>query len=316
MKRALAVAPPFDLDECLYMAQDFRWCKIGDGWHSGVLRGNLIHIRQNDRGVEYRAHSDLSELLTSYFRLDEDIHAVYEHISSIDDRVACLVRKYPGLRVLRQPDPWECTVAYICSATNNIDRIRNIVEKIAKGIGKPVELDGEVRHAFPTVEEILYAGERQLEELSLGLNRHKKIIAAAERIHSGQLDLCRLAQPDVTYGEAKVQLTACYGIGPKVADCIALFTLGKTQAFPVDTWVRRAVAEYFPGLELYDEAIAQWAQDRFGKYAGYANQFLFTGQFMQAAEQRVPRKSLASKSRPSLTIAGLPRSQASPTGSC
>ena len=284
MKRALAVDQPFDLDECLYMAQDFRWRRIGDGWHSGVLCGSLIHIRQNDYGLEYRAHSDLSELLASYFRLDEDINAVYERISSIDDRVASLVNKYPGLRVLRQPDPWECTVAYICSANANIAKITKSVETIADALGQELELNGEVRRAFPTVEEILDAGVGRLEKLNLGLQRHDKIIAAAERVHSGELDLCRMARPDVTYGEAKLRLTACYGIGPKVADCIALFALGKTQAFPVDTWVRRAVREYFPGLELYDEAIAQWAQDRFGEYAGYANQFLFTGQYMKADE--------------------------------
>ena len=281
MKRALPIDQSFDLGEYLYMAQDFRWRDIGDGWHSGVLRENLIHIRQNDCGVEYRAHSDLSELLTSYFRLDGDLGAVYEHISSIDDKVAGLVREYPGLRVLRQPDPWECMVAYICSANANIAKITKSVETIADALGQELELDGEVRHAFPTVDEVRDAGVGRLEKLNLGLQRHDKIIAAAERIHSGQLDLCRLAQPDVTYGEAKVRLTACYGIGPKVADCIALFALGKTQAFPVDTWVRRAVKEYFPGLELYDEAISQWAQDRFGEYAGYANQLLFTGQYMQ-----------------------------------
>ena len=289
MKRVLAVDRSFNLAECLYLAQDFRWRPIGEGWHSGVLRGNLIHIRQNSDSLEFLAHSDLSEFLASYFRLDEDINAIYEHISSIDGRIACLVKKYPGLRILRQPDPWECTVAYICSANSNIDKITKSVESIAGALGQKLELCGEVRRAFPTVEEILHAGESPLKELGLGLQRHKKIIAAAERIHSGQLDLCHLTRPDVTYGEAKVCLTACYGIGPKIADCIALFALGKTQAFPVDTWVRRAVQEYFPGLELYDEAIVQWAQDRFGVYAGYANQFLFTGQYMKGRASVKPQ---------------------------
>ena len=289
MKRTLAVDQAFDLDKCLYQAQDFRWRPMDDGWHSGVLHGNLVHIRQNGDALEYLAHSDLSDLLTSYFRLDEDIKAAYERISSIDDTVARLVREYPGLRVLRQPDSWECMVAYICSANSNIAKIEKSVEAIADALGKKLELDGEVRHAFPTVEEVLDAGEDSLKELSLGLDRHKKIVAAAERIHSGKLDLCRLAQPEVTYGEAKVLLTACYGIGPKVADCIALFALGKTQAFPVDTWVRRAVQEYFPGLELYDEAIVQWAQDRFGLYAGYANQLLFRGQYESARKDGVPQ---------------------------
>ena len=177
-------------------------------------------------------------------------------------------------------------VAYICSANWNVGRISKSVETIADSLGQELKLEDEVRHAFPTVEETLDAGEGWLKELNLGLDRHKKIIAAAERIHSGELDLRFLAQPGVTYGEAKVRLTSCYGVGPKVADCIALFALGKTQAFPVDTWVRRAVMEYFPGLELYDEAIVQWAQDRFGEYAGYANQFLFTGQYMRNVRDR------------------------------
>ena len=281
MKRTLAVDQTFDLGKCLCFAQDFRWRDRGDGWHSGVLSGNLVHIRQNGDALEFLAHSDLSGLLKSYFRLNEDISVVHECLSSIDDRIACLVKKYPGLRVLRQPDPWECMVAYICSANSKVSRIEDKIEAIARKLGPKAELAGEVRHAFPTVEDVLKAGEDQLKKLSLGLEKHKKIIDVAERIDSGYLDLCRLAQPDVTYGEAKVRLTACYGIGPKVADCIALFALGETQAFPVDTWVRRAVMEYFPGLELYDEAIVQWAQDRFGEYAGYANQYLFTEQYMR-----------------------------------
>ncbi len=292
MKRTLAVDRSFDLGRCLYLAQDFRWRPRADGWHSGVLRGNLVHVRQRGDGLEYRADSDLSELLTSYFRLDEDIDAVYERLSSIDGGIARLVRKYPGLRVLRQPDPWECMVAYICSANTNVDRLRDKVEAIAKKLGPEVELRGEVRHAFPTVDETLAAGEGRLEDLNLGLDKHKKVIAAAEQIRSGELDLHHLAQPEVTYGEAKIRLTACYGIGPKVADCIALFALGKTQAFPVDTWVRKAVQEYFSELPLiYDEAIAQWAQDLFGEYAGYANQFLFTEQYEKGRPARVKRQA-------------------------
>ena len=164
------------MGRCLYLAQDFRWRPRADGWHSGVLRGNLVHLRQRGDRLEYRADSDLSELLTSYFRLDEDIDAVYERLSSIDGRIARLVQKYPGLRVLRQPDPWECTVAYICSANANIAKITKSVGAIAKTLRRRLELLDEVRHAFPTVEEVLAAGESRLEELSLGLDRHKKIL--------------------------------------------------------------------------------------------------------------------------------------------
>ena len=114
--------------------QAHRWKNLGDGWYSGVLGPRLIHVRQNCQGVEYRAAdaSDavdpevLNGLLWSYFRLDDDICVIYRDIRR-DRRVAEMVSRYPGLRILRQ-DPWECTVAFICSATSNIPRIHQNME--------------------------------------------------------------------------------------------------------------------------------------------------------------------------------------------
>ena len=280
MTRQLIIDQPFDLDAILDGTQDFRWRPWKDDWHSGVLGGNLIHIRQIDRGVEYRSDSDLDALLRSYLRLDDDIDAIHADISRRDDKVARLVKKYPYLRILRQPDPWECTVSYICSAQARISKIITTVEAIAEALGHPVELDGDVRHTFPTPEMVLEAGVGPLKELKLGLKRHSKIIAAAERIRDGKLNLRYLAQPQVCYAEAKRRLMGCYGIGDKVADCIALFALDKMEAFPVDTSVEKAVASYFPCQEQpAGDELVMWAQDYFGKYAGYANQLLFHEQW-------------------------------------
>ena len=279
--RRIPVRQPFNLCEVLSGAQDFRWRPRKDGWHSGVLCGNLVHLRQVDNNLEYRATSDLDDLLTSYFRLDDDLEAIYDDISSRDDKVAGLVKKYPHLRVLRQPDPWECTVSYICSAQANVQKISKAVESIAEKLGDPLELDGDERHTFPTAEAVLKAGVSPLAELKLGLRRHAKIFAAAARVRDGKLDLSRLAQPDVCYAEAKRRLMGCHGIGPKVADCIALFALDKMEAFPVDTWVGRAMKSYFPHQQPTGENLVMWAQDHFGEYAGYANQFLFHDQWAQ-----------------------------------
>ena len=279
MTRRLYIDQPFELDTVLDGTQDFRWLPWKDDWHSGVLSGNLIHIRRVDGGVEYQADSDLDVLLHSYFRLEDDIRTVHADLSARDQRMANLTKKYSQLRVLRQPDPWECTVAYICSATNNVDRISKIVERIAVRLGQPVELDGEVRHTFPTPSMVLEAGVEPLARLGLGMDRHSKIVAAAERIRDGRLDLCRLSQRDVCYAEAKRRLMGCYGIGGKVADCISLFSLDKLEAFPIDRWVERAMASYFPCREQpWGDELVMWAQDYFGKYAGYANQLLFHDQ--------------------------------------
>ena len=126
------------------------------------------------------------------------------------------------------------------------------VEKVAKALGRPVELDGEVRYAFPSPQRVVETGVETLERLRLGMDRHSKIFAAAQRICAGRLDLSRLSQPEACYAEAKRRLMACRGIGNKIADCIALFALDK---------------------------------DHFGKYAGYANQLLFREQRDQSYQR-------------------------------
>ena len=149
MNRQLAIDQLFDLDAVLDGTQDFRWRGMGDAWYSGVLSGNLLHIRQSVSGVEYRAHSDLNALLRSYFRLDDDLDAIYADISSRDDNVARLVSKYPRLRLLRQPDPWECTVAYICSTTNSIGRIRAACGEDSKSTRTPAGVGRRGSPCFP-----------------------------------------------------------------------------------------------------------------------------------------------------------------------
>ena len=285
---------PFDLKTIANLGQDFRWRELGDGRYSVVLKGNLIHMRQNDRGVEYMtdSNSNVNDLLHSYFRLDDDIDAIYDYISSQCDTVARLVEKYPSHRILRQPDRWECMVAYICSAPNSVENIIKSVESIACSIGKPLELNGETRHAFPTPEMVLVAGVGPLEELRLGLDRHSKIIAAAKRVVAGELDLHSLAKPDVCYAEAKRQLRKCYGIDHKVANCIALFSLDKMEAFPVDTHVQEALkrCRCSPPPPKSKTAIVKWAQERFCKRAGYANQLLFKGAWDESKQSRRKEK--------------------------
>ena len=279
----ISVAQPFDLADVLDGTQDFRWCLRQDGWYSGVLDGNLLHVRQVSGGLEYRAENAPTDLLRRYFRLDDDLDSARAELAAVDARIGELVERYPYLRVLRQPDPWECMVAYICSANNNVARIGEIVETIAARFGQRLELDGEVRHAFPS-PAILKAGEEKLAKMRLGLNRHAKIVAAAKRVcddelDDDKLDLKRLAQPQVPYAQANQELRKSHGVGPKIADCIALFALDKPEAFPADVWIRRALEAYFPGGKVpTNPKLVRWAQDRFGRNAGLASQLLFRSQ--------------------------------------
>ena len=262
-----------------------------------MLSGHLIHIRQEGRVLRYKTDSgsNLNDLLRCYFRLDDPIDKIYASISARDGQIANLVKGYhPGLRLLRQ-DPWECMAAYICSASNKVGGITICVEKIAEGIGQPIELCGDERYTFPTPEEVLCAGLPRLKGLDLGLKRAEHIIAAAKRISECKMDFTEFAKQDVSYDKVVWQLMEkrsasskpANGIGPKVADCIALFALDKMEAFPVDRNIGRALAELYddcPPLPNSSKGglthkqyrdIANWARKRFGKYACYVNQLLF-----------------------------------------
>ena len=275
----LNTSHPLNLQSCLEGRQDFRWHKLPNDYHSVILNGALVHIRQTEDRLTYRStpDSDLTCLLHSYFRLDDDLDAIYTEITARDDHVAKLIQENPGVRLMRQPDPWECLVSYICSARASPPRITHRVETIATQLGRPLTLNGETRHTFPDPQTVLDAGPAQLQQIPLGFDRvPHAIIQAANLIHDGSLDLHRLAQPDIPYHEAIVQLTNLYCVGPKIANCIALFALNKTEAFPVDSRVRNTVKRLYPShTHSSDADIVQWAQDLFGHHAGYANQFLY-----------------------------------------
>ncbi len=281
----LAVDQPFDLAASLESGQAHRWAYPkagGDGWYTGVIRGDLVRIRQTPEAMEFQCSPSsaayMAPRLASYFRLDDDIEAIYADINR-DPRVAEMVERYPGLRVLRT-EPWECLVAFICSANNNIQRIHHMMETISEAFGSPVSLNGCTRYTFPQPADLVEAGEMELRRLGLGF-RAPYVHLASVAVLEGRLDLDALIE--MPYLEAKAVLMERRGIGSKIADCIAVFSLEKLEAFPIDVWVRRALAEwYFPGQKAPpDRVMLEWALEHFGQYGGYAQQYLFHGRRLE-----------------------------------
>ena len=282
---------PLDLKISLTMGQAFRWKADGNGWFSGVVQGQHIKVRQPSPGVlEFRGQpgpdAEIERILKTYLRLDEGnkIAAIYADLSNRDGKIAELIAKYPGLRILRQ-EPWECLVSYICSANNKVEQIGKLVERISKRFGDPILLDGETRRSFPNPERLKQAGASELEALNLGLQRHIKIHRAAMEVVDGSLNLKDLQQ--MPYAQARKRLKQCYGVGDKIADCVSLFSLDKPDAFPIDRHIRNALAGYFPGVKMpSDGRLRDWAQGYFVPNAGYAGQFLFYAQRRKQAKSR------------------------------
>ena len=268
---------PLDLQISLRMGQAFRWQKTGNGWLSGVVQGQFIQVRKIREGLlEFRGQpgpdAEIERILKTYLRLDEDIAAIYADLSNRDGKVAELIAKYPGLRILRQ-EPWECLIAYILSAQSPIPRIERNVKALADQFGDSI---APGVHAFPTPRQLANASLSEISPKLEGFKRYATSISrAAQEVAGGLLDLDGLAGMD--YAQARKRLKQCYGVGDKIADCVLLFSLDKPEAFPIDRHIGRALVKHcFSGRQNTPLRTLQvQGQKRFCRYAGYAGQFLF-----------------------------------------
>ena len=271
---------PLNLQISLTMGQAFRWQESRNGWFSGVVQGQFIRVRQPSPGVlEFRGQSGpdaaLAAILKTYLRLDEDIAAIYADLSNRDGKVAELIAKYPGLRILRQ-EPWECLIAYILSAQSPIPRIERNVKALADQFGDPI---APGVHAFPTPRQLAAASPEEISQELVGFPRYAVSISRAAREVAGRhLDLDGLAR--MNYAQARKRLKQCYGVGDKIADCVLLFSLDKPEAFPIDRHIGRALVRHcFPNQKYTQlRQLQVQGQSYFGPNAGYAGQFLFYAQ--------------------------------------
>jgi len=205
---------------------------------------------------------------------------IFDEISQ-DPLVCRLIRMYPGLRLLRQ-EPHQCVFSFVCASNTNIPMIRRMLYNMTRKFGKYIEVDGIDFFTFPTAEDINKASVGELRSCGLGY-RIRAIKAAADEIVSGGLDFDLLREAN--YYESKKELLRIYGIGNKIADCILLFSLEKLDAFPIDVWIARALANHYGWLYKskingkitphHYEQLSDIARKYFGKYAGYAQQYLY-----------------------------------------
>jgi N-glycosylase/DNA lyase len=208
-----------------------------------------------------------ARFVKQFFGLDEDYGAIKRALQR-DKAVALAMRKYHGLRIIQQ-DPWECTVAFLCSQFSNIKKIRGNLECIAQKFGKPVVFMGREFFTFPNLGEINDAV--KLKQCAVGF-RAKYIISVNGCVSDAWFAKLRTLR----YEKAKEKLMDLPGIGEKVADCILLFSLGFTEAFPVDVWMERALKEnYLKGRKLPLKKMGAWGREHWGKLAGYAQQYLY-----------------------------------------
>ena len=252
----------FDLKRIFECGQCFRWNEEPDGSYTGVALGRAARISKRDGVVTISGtKEDFSEVWREYFDLDRDYGSIRRRLC-IDDYMLRATEFGAGIRILRQ-DRWEALCSFIISQCNNIPRIKGIVERLCALYGEPLDFEGRQYYTFPPASRLAALTAEELAPIRAGY-RADYIIRAARDVDSGEIDLEELSAMDLD--GARRALMAMRGVGKKVADCVILFGLRIPTAFPMDTWMKKAVAEHY-GKD-FDPGI-------FGEYAGLAQQYMF-----------------------------------------
>jgi len=274
---------PFDLNFSLCCGQVFRWKRIGEWWY-GVVGQNVLKIRQCGANLEFDGVSE--GFVRNYFRLNDDLIQISRCIAK-DRYISRALKRFEGLRLVRQ-EPWECLIGFICSTYKNIAAIELMLQKLSIKFGEKRIFDCLDFYLFPTVDKLADASEKDLIDCGLGY-RAKYVLATAKNIRDQNISLEKLKS--LYYLDARKMLLDFAGVGLKVADCVLLFSLEKTEAFPVDVWVKRVIlnhyAEKLPSDLVYKMRrhsslsnseyvkIGEFARSYFGVYAGYAQEYLY-----------------------------------------
>lgn len=271
----------FDLALTLASGQVFRWRQglspqgtvpVFTGW----INGSLTRVSQREDRLLVQGSSEVSA--RNFFSLDVDLPALTQAIG-VDPVIQEALRRYPGLRVIRQ-DPWECTVSFMLSAYNNIPRLTGMIETLAHRFGKKADgvrpffdKKGLTPFGFPRPEVLANVSERTLRQCGLGY-RAPYLKAMSQAVASARIDLDRLRALEDE--ELRRALLTLPGIGEKVVECVMLFAYGRGAAFPVDVWIGRAMRGwYFRRRKVSDKKIREFARKHFGPYCGWAQQYLY-----------------------------------------
>jgi N-glycosylase/DNA lyase len=259
----------FETKHIFECGQCFRWNEDADNGYIGVVCGRAVRVFKKGDDVFIKGGKiEDSEFWKNYFDLNLNYTLIKERLSS--DKILCEAVKYGyGIRILNQ-EPFEIVISFIISANNRISMIKRAVDKICQKFGDPIEFEGKMYYSFPEPNILAQAELSDIEGCGF---RAPYIIATAGVIASGEFNLNTIMKMNLE--DAHNELMKLMGVGPKVADCIALFSLKKNNAFPVDVWVKRVMQHFYLAPDESLKKIREFGMKKFGDYAGISQQYLF-----------------------------------------
>lgn len=282
MKKIVVQSEFFNIKDTLECGQIFRFVPFKRGFLVFSLDKCAYSYADGDSTVIETNDGD-QEYFKRFFDLERDYSAIYQSALTRKEKIiveSANVGK--GIRILNQ-DPTETLFSFIISQNNNIPRIKKTIESLCRALGEKKSFDGYEYFAFPSAKSLAGKEISFFREAGLGY-RAEYIKSLAEELALG-FNLTIL--PDTSYQEVKQALMTIKGVGPKVADCVALFGYHKTKAFPVDTWIEKVYIEDFNGKLKDRNKISEFFINEFGENSGYYQQYLF---FYKRDKQKIIKK--------------------------
>jgi len=269
----------FHVDHIFDCGQCFRWEKNEDGSYSGIAYGRAVTVAYDDARhilqIDHASAKDFELIWKHYFDLERDYGAIKEQLAADDPVMRRAIASGSGIRILNQ-EKWETLVSFIISQNNNIPRIKKCIASLAEQLGESAGLyRGRMWYSLPSPEVLAKATLADLAPCRLGYRAKYLLEAARQVVAEGKEHLETLGEPGFSTEEVLEQLRSYCGVGPKVASCIALFSMGRIDSFPIDTWVKKVMSQMY-GIREHDvQAMAAYAAQHFGEYGGIAQQYLF-----------------------------------------
>lgn len=285
----------FELKDIFECGQCFRWNEQEDGSYIGIIKNGVIQVKKEKKICKEKngakeinktkeiitftgkCDGNLQEIVEKYFDLNRDYEKIKSQLENIDEYLKTSIEYGKGIRILNQ-DLWETIISFIISANNNIPRIKGIIERISQKYGNKIEWNGKKYYTFPTPEQLKDVTVQEFRNLGLGF-RDIRLYETTQMILNKEVDLEKLRKNPNTQ-EVRNELLKLSGVGPKVADCILLFSdLKRFDVFPIDVWVRRVMNDLY--IKESDESkvsktkIEKLAEEKFGDLKGLAQQYLF-----------------------------------------
>ncbi len=261
---------PKHIFEC---GQCFRWDSEEDGSYTGVAYGKILNVKKEGEDIIFSNTNlkDFNEIWVNYFDLETDYGVIKNELSDVPILKEAINFGH-GIRILNQ-DEWEILISFIMSARNSIPMIKKSLNMLSERYGEYIgEYNGRKYYSFPEANVLDKLSLEEVQDCKASF-RAKYIISAATIVSSGEIDIYRFK--NLSTEDARKELMRFTGVGPKVSDCIMLFSMGKHDAFPIDVWVKRVMEYFYLKKDTSLKIIQEYGQDKFGRYAGYAQQYLF-----------------------------------------